>query len=279
MRSLEYVSSTGATVSFDGPLYAETAPALRGRAWAYTLGASRLTGVAWQARELTLTIKALDAPGELDRLRMLADHDMQAHASDAAMCGLLRVDGEWECRALIAKAEPQSIGPRIVETQLTVVQLSKWRRRLPTMPFLSVTADTDASLDLPTDLPCDLMGMAQASSLDVQGPDPMAWEMVVYGPAVNPHITIAGNTHQIDVTVPSGGYLLIDAVAGERSVTLVAANGDRRNVFASAVRGEGEGSGRYVFQPLPAGVSAVSWPNSFGFDLTPIEERSEPPWT
>lgn len=279
MQSLEYVCSTGETIAFDGPLYAETAPALRGRAWAYTLGVSSLTGVAWQARELTLTVKALDAAAELDRLRMLTDHDIRAHAADADRCGILRVDGEWECRALIAKAEPQTIGPRVIETQLTVVQLSKWRRRLPTLSFLPVTAVTDASLDLPTDLPCDLMGMAQASTLTVQGIDPMPWEMLIYGPATNPHITIAGNTHQIDVTVPSGGYLLVNAVAGERTVTLVAANGDRRNAFASAVRGEGEDSGRYVFQPLPAGVSSVSWPNSFGFDLTPIEERSEPPWT
>lgn len=50
MQTLKYVcGSTGDEISFEGPIYGETMPSLRGRAWTYTLGARTLTGVTWQA--------------------------------------------------------------------------------------------------------------------------------------------------------------------------------------------------------------------------------------
>ena len=108
MQRLEYVCSTGGSISFEGPIYGETMPSLRGRAWTYTLGARTLTGVAWQARELTLTVKAVDGETQLDRLRMLTDHDVLAHSRDSTISGLLRVDDVWECRALITKSRTPS---------------------------------------------------------------------------------------------------------------------------------------------------------------------------
>ena len=144
MQRLEYVCSTGGSISFEGPIYGETMPSLRGRAWTYTLGARTLTGVAWQARELTLTVKAVDGETQLDRLRMLTDHDVLAHSRDSTISGLLRVDDVWECRALITKSEPQSITPRIIETQLTVTQLgpSPMRPATPTPTSISITRMT-----------------------------------------------------------------------------------------------------------------------------------------
>ncbi|ERI87681.1 hypothetical protein HMPREF1587_00720, partial [Bifidobacterium breve JCP7499] len=49
--------------------------------------------------------------------------------------------------------------------------------------------------------------------------------------------------------------------------------------FANAERGAGLDSGSYIFQPLPAGRAEVSWPGGYTFELTPVEERSEPPWS
>ena len=156
MQTLKYVcGSTGDEISFEGPIYGETMPSLRGRAWTYTLGARTLTGVAWQARELTLTVKAVDGETQLDRLRMLTDHDVLAHSRDSTISGLLRVDDVWECRALITKSEPQSITPRIIETQLTVTQLGMWRRSLPTVTYAPSDPDAYQYLDHPYDMDYD----------------------------------------------------------------------------------------------------------------------------
>ncbi len=42
-------------------------------------------------------------------------------------------------------------------------------------------------------------------------------------------------------------------------------------------RGYGEGSGEYVFERLPEGVSEVSWSNSFSFTAIVYEEEAMPP--
>ena len=60
---------------------------------------------------------------------------------------------------------------------------------------------------------------------------------------------------------------------------MISDTGLRTNLFGKAVRGTGRGSGTYIFEPLPPGMSTISWAGGFKFDLTAIEERSEPPWT
>ena len=102
---------------------------------------------------------------------------------------------------------------------------------------------------------------------------------VVYGPCVNPAVRIDGNWYRVDVTVPDGGYLVVDPLATPRSVTLVAADGSTADAFAKARRGNGSGSGEYICQPASPGVHEVEWDRSFGFDLTWYEEEGEPPWS
>lgn len=279
MQRFEYKASTGETIGFEGPLYSETMPAIRGRAWAYSLGSRSLTGLAWQARELTLTVKAVAGETMLDTLRALADHDVLAHSLDATTSGMLRADDEWECRALIVKAEPQSITPRIIESQLTVTQLSRWRRDLPTVTFAPSEHGDYEWLDFPFDFPFDYGPPSAPPVVVVDGLDAMPFRMRVFGPCSNPVVTIGGNRYMLSGGIPAGAWVEISSVEGGRTVTLVTEGGDRLNWFAHAERGAGLGSGSYIFQPLPAGRSEVSWAGGFTFDLTPIEERSEPPWS
>ena len=102
-------------------------------------------------------------------------------------------------------------------------------------------------------------------------------KLVVYGPAVNPSVRLAGNLYQVDVTVPDGGYMDIDPL--RRTVTVVAADGTTMDAFSKAHRGGGAGSGEYIFERVPVGTSEISWDNSFGFDLTLYEEEGEPAWS
>ena len=71
----------------------------------------------------------------------------------------------------------------------------------------------------------------------------------------------------------------LDANPETSAMIMLSAAGDRINWFANAERGAGLDSGSYIFQPLPAGRAEVSWPGGYTFELTPVEERSEPPWS
>ncbi len=274
MKTLSYVcAATGETIGFEGPLYGEALTGLRSRIWDYSLTSRGMGGMARKTREATVTVRIHDSPDTLDLLRRLADADM---ASGEA--GTFVVDGEWETRAWIAKSEPQSITPTMVETQLTVVLVDGvWRRE--SMTHFEPRIDTGASgLDYPYDYPHDYAGMPLTVVLSNDTGAPQPVRLTVFGPAVNPYVVIGANRYEVDVTVPSESRLEIDGVGDVKTVVLVDQYGNTSNVFDKAVRGGGRDSGTYIFQPIPVGDSVVGWTGGFEFDLTTCDERGEPPW-
>lgn len=276
MRRLAYISGTGGVrVEMSGPsTYAGTASGIRGREWSYTLGHMSLTGVTRTARECSLPVAFTDM-GEADLLRRVADRDM-ANGTPGAL-----QFGEWTQRAYLASSQPDTINRAWVEADIKAVLLDGVWRRGHTVSFEPLTASSGDGefLDLPYDLPYDLGVPSTRKYFDGSewGGTPLKFE--IYGPCVNPSIRIDGNWYKVDATVMDGGYLVIDPIACPRSVVMVNADGSTVDMFSKAHRGEGLGSGEYVFQPASPGTHEVDWDRSFGFDLTWYEEEGEPPWS
>ena len=101
---------------------------------------------------------------------------------------------------------------------------------------------------------------------------------VIFGPCVNPSFQIGGNTYAVDVTVPEGGHVSLSATGLRKSITLTAENGDVSDVFDKGVRGNGSGSGSYVFEPIPAGDSLLTVSGNYGLDLTMFDVSGGVPW-
>lgn len=276
MHRLSYISGTGAAeVCLDcRSALAGTAEGVRGREWGYSIGYRSIAGAARAARECSMSVTFLDL-SVADELRRLADRDVAM-----ATPGTLTVDG-WSQRAYITAADPSSISRAHMAAKLTVVLLDGVWRKGHTVAFelLTATAGDGEFLDLPYDLPYDLGVPATRKYLDVGSWGAAPLRFTVYGPCVNPAVRIDGNWYRVDVTVPDGGYLVVDPLATPRSVTMVAADGSTADAFAKARRGDGLGSGEYIFQPASPGVHEVEWDRSFGFDLTWYEEEGEPPWS
>ena len=276
MHRLSYISGTGAAeVCLDcRSALSGTADGVRGREWGYSLGYRSIAAATRAARERSLSVTFLDL-SVADELRRLADRDVAM-----ATPGTLAIDG-WSQRAYITAADPSSISRAHMAAKLTVVLLDGVWRKGHTVAFelLTATAGDGEFLDLPYDLPYDLGVPSTRRYVDVGEWGAAPLRFVVYGPCVNPAVRIDGNWYRVDVTVPDGGYLVVDPLATPRSVTLVAADGSTTDVFAKARRGNGLGSGEYVFQPASPGVHEVEWDRSFGFDLTWYEEEGEPPWS
>ena len=98
-----------------------------------------------------------------------------------------------------------------------------------------------------------------------------AFRLLIYGEATDPSVVIAGHAYKINGTIAKGESLLIDSLT--KTITLTTASGKKINWFDKRDREE------YIFEPLPAGQSSVTWSGAFGFDLTIVEKRSEPKWT
>lgn len=276
MHRLSYISGTGAAeVCLDcRSALAGTAEGVRGREWGYSIGYRSIAAATRAARECSMSVTFLDL-SVADELRRLADRDVAM-----ATPGTLAIDG-WSQRAYITAADPSSISRAHMAAKLTVVLLDGVWRKGHTVAFeqLTATSGDGEFLDLPYDLPYDLGVPSTRRYVDVGEWGAAPLRFVVYGPCVNPAVRIDGNWYRVDVTVPDGGYLVVDPLATPRSVTLVAADGSTTDVFAKARRGNGLGSGEYVFQPASPGVHEVEWDRSFGFDLTWYEEEGEPPWS
>ena len=276
MHRLSYISGTGAAeVCLDcRSALAGTAEGVRGREWGYSIGYRSIAAATRAARECSMSVTFLDL-SVADELRRLADRDVAM-----ATPGTLAIDG-WTQRAYITAADPSSISRAHMSAKLTVVLLDGVWRKGHTVAFeqLTATSGDGEFLDLPYDLPYDLGVPSTRRYVDVGEWGAAPLRFVFYGPCVNPAVRIDGNWYRVDVTVPDGGYLVVDPLATPRSVTLVAADGSTADAFAKARRGNGLGSGEYVFQPASPGVHDVEWDRSFGFDLTWYEEEGEPPWS
>ena len=276
MRRLSYISGTGAAeVCLDcRSALAGTAEGVRGREWGYSIGYRSIAAATRAARECSLSVTFLDL-AVADELRRLADRDVSM-----ATPGTLAIDG-WTQRAYITAADPSSISRAHMAAKLTVVLLDGVWRRGHTVSFepLTATQGDGEFLDLPYDLPCDLAVPSARSCIDVGEWGAAPLKFTIYGPCANPAVRIDGNWYRVGATVPDGGYLVVDPLAVPRSVTLVNADGSTVDAFPKAHRGNGLGSGEYIFQPASAGTHEVDWDKSFGFDLTWYEEEGEPPWS
>lgn len=276
MHRLSYISGTGAAeVCLDcRSALAGTAEGIRGREWGYTIGYRSIAAATRAARECSLSVTFLDLAAA-DELRRLADRDVSM-----ATPGTLAVDG-WSQRAYITAADPSSISRAHMAAKLTVVLLDGVWRKGHTVAFelLTAAAGDGEFLDLPYDLPHDLGVPSTRRYVDIAGWGAAPLRFTVYGPCVNPAIRIDGNWYRVDVTVPDGGYMVVDPLATPRSVTVVGPDGSVTDAFPKARRGNGLGGGEYIFQPASPGTHEVEWDRSFGFDLTWYEEEGEPPWS
>lgn len=96
------------------------------------------------------------------------------------------------------------------------------------------------------------------------------FEMIIYGSCENPAVSIGTHTYEINTTLITGEYLVINSVT--KKIYKVKNNGEKVNLFN--VRGRDF----YIFQKIPVGIMAVTWNGGFGFDINLLSERGEPKW-
>ena len=268
---LVYTGSTGEPVDMDCRRIASNMHlGIRGRSWSYLLGRRGISNQCRAARECAINVHFSDGAAA-DSARAAFDRDVSRGAP-----GTLS-SGGWSQRAYVVAAEPTGHYRDWVDMTLTVLLLDgAWSTpHVASFEPASLASDYGKAYDY--GYPYDYGPPAPARSVEVPGTVPGPFRLVIWGRAVQPSITIGGNVYAFDISVPAGGYLLVDTLH-DPVVELVTADGIRTDAFSSAQRGGGLGSGSYAFQPIAPGSQLVSWDDSFGFDLTTYELEGEIPW-
>lgn len=127
------------------------------------------------------------------------------------------------------------------------------------------------SLDYNNDFPYDYASTLLKKQLNNAGFVPSNFNMKIYGACENPKINVSGHIYGIAKRIEANEYLTIDSV--DKTVVLTHSDGSTENCFNLRNKDS------YIFEKIPVKTSNVSSNGDFKFDITLLEERSEPKWT
>ena len=124
-------------------------------------------------------------------------------------------------------------------------------------------------LDFPINFPFDFTAPT-IGEMTIKSDFPFAseFEMVIFGPAVNPRVTINLYSYVLYTTIPDGAYVVIDS--RKKTVMQYNTNGTQSNIFNLRNKTDS------IFQKIPGGNLRISWDATFGVNITIHRERSEP---
>ena len=147
-----------------------------------------------------------------------------------------------------------------VELKFVAPELS-WITVLNKRFFSQEEIAADSGLDFDYDFPFDFMNEKRGSA---------EFEMIIYGPCVNPKVLINGYPYEVLTTLENNEYLIINSM--EQTITKYLSNGATVNLF------DARGYDYSVFEKIPSGLISVSWSGDFGIDLYVFLKRKEAAW-
>lgn len=218
--------------------------------------------IACNSAEEGITVK--------NRLVDLADADIEAK-----LAGRVYI-GDWYTNGFVTKSSKSDylIDKRVCKINLTLTSDDpSWYRDRKYIFVAGEDNETTNSggIDYPYDYAYDYTVSAVGRTITCNTVSSNGFRLLIYGEITNPSITIGGNVYSVNCTVGAKETLLIDSIS--KTITLTTAKGQKVNYF------DKRGRDNYIFEPIPAGQSLVSYAGTFSFDLTVVEKRSEPKWT
>lgn len=271
-KTAVYTNSNGESVELGGASvwqYADTD--LHDYLWDYETVNDAVSQFARKPKDFSLP--AIMRGGSLEERNRVVDV-FEADVA-AKVPGTLRV-GECEMRCwVIGSAKSRwHFDDGVMHADLTVHADDPVWSRERTLEFYKEPQQPQTGyLDYPVGYPYDYKRDDRATQFEAPFGVPCRFRLTFYGPVESPYVIIGGNRYQVDASVPQGGILTVDSVAG--TIVLKGATGSESDAFASGVREKGA----RIFEPMPAGAVDLSWSGAFGFSLTYVEERSEPVWS
>lgn len=275
MRDVEYVTSSrrDPVVLHDVKLAIEQTAPMLSSSMEYDIDTLDTSPPRYGRREVSVDVNALD--------REMWDSACEAFEADCTSGnpGTLYCDW-WYARAYCVSHEVDEVHQSYVNGTLTFVLLDGYWTKSETFEFVRKEPGQDGveHLDYPHDYPYDYAKPFDASHIENDQLTASAAQINVFGPVTNPSITIGGNVYRWEIEIPDGAYLACSFLRDRKSIELVG-NGYSLDVFDCGVRGSGQDGGSYCFQPIPPGVSSVSWDGSFGFNVQIEKRKGGLPWT
>ena len=269
---LKYINHLGQVIDFGVEGFYVNANDLRDYEWEVKTKGDKITGFKRVMTSKTLPVVVFseseqDAINKKNRLFEEVEKDVLANQAGKIVIG----DYYYKCFVVESSKAKYVKDKRFAKFGLGLVSDEPYWVKESKHSFRKIEADDEDNLDYPYDFPYDYYSGGSAQRLVNTYFAPVGFKMVIYGAVNNPSITIGGHSYGVNVVVGSGEYLTVDST--NKTIVLTKNNGEKVNKYDDRNRAS------YIFEPIPAGSSTVSWVGSFKFDITLLEERSEPKWT
>lgn len=274
LERLKYKNHLGEEISFGQGGFFVNQNDLRNFFWNYTSRNNRLSSFKKGVVNKTLTViiaceseeEGLEKRNELFEV---CEKDVLANKHGKFIIG----DYYMKCFVVGSTKTDYLYGNHRMTVTLSVVtDFPEWVKESTTLFRKNAETTTGGDfLDYAFDYPIDYAYEFAIQNLINDDFVATNFRLIIYGSCSNPRIFIGGHEYTINADVSSGEHLIIDSA--EKTIVLVKSNGEKVNCFNKRSRDS------YVFEKIPVGSSSVSWEGEFGFDITLLEERSEPKWT
>lgn len=247
---------------------------LRDYTWDYEAINNRISRFhrSIRSRKLPLIVKcqSMDNAKQVkNRLLELAEADIYA-----LLPGKVYINGYYTTGYITASAKKDYlISPKYCQIELTLTSAEPAWYTEKTHVFTNKQENPSilgSGADYPFDYKYDYAVFMKNRQIVCDSIISNRFKIRIYGEATNPTITIGNHQYTVNGMVKAGETLLIDGL--NKTITLTTAQGNRINWFNKRNRAN------YIFEPIQPGINAVRYNGSFDFDLTIVEERSEPKW-
>ena len=274
MMKVRYENSLGAALNLNDGTYFVNENDLRSFAWDYSVtgrpsgmgGRVRRFSRQYAEKRLRIAIRGADFISRMNALQALTEPDILTTKP-----GRLWLDDQYLICYLSVTSELTIFSKRsgFAEKELTVIAVEPFWHTELMQPFSpttgSVTGGKKHNLRYPYRFGTGYSNQTLYNAHYAATP----MKIAIYGPVTDPEITIGGHLYAVTAVLLEGERLEVDQIT--RTITKIDASGGKYDMFNTRNKAQD------IFQYAPAGPSSVLF-TGIKFDITLIQQRSEPKW-
>lgn len=151
-----------------------------------------------------------------------------------------------------------------------VTDFPSWVKETTSLFVQGASTTSGQNKDYPHDYKYDYANTMQQQKVHNTCFADVDFELRIFGSCANPSVVIGNHLYGVNAELLTGEYLVINSRT--KKIRKYKVNGEEVNQFHLRNRDS------YVFEKIPTGKHSVSWNGMFRFEITLLEERSEPKW-
>lgn len=169
----------------------------------------------------------------------------------------------------VSKENSKYSSGKVIKMTMGYVATNRWMKNTK-FEYMPEETIAEGDLDYPHDYPHDYKMHRSTKPIINDGYMPCDFELIFYGEQETPTVIINGHTYQVFTTIGANEYLVVNSLT--KKIYKVLNDGTRENVFNRRNKDS------YIFEKIAVGRANVIRDTDSRFDITLIEQRSEPKW-